>query len=306
MDTDETSESGSGAAPAASRAERALVERAKGGDRAALEELLALHEKRIYRFGLRMCGHEEDAREVLQETLLAAYRNIGAFRGDARLSTWLFQLARSFCLRGRRRREGEPARYDDVEAEHVRALPAEQPLGDAQAHARQVGEVLKAAIATLPPEHREALVLRDVEGLSAEEAAEIAGVEVGALKSRLHRGRMAVRQHLAAVLGEGDEASSCPELAQELSAYAAAEIDQAACAHIEAHLARCERCASACDGLKRTVSLCRALPGGDVPASVRAAVRSALRRAGTAESEGATQAGTAPTVVGAGGASRGP
>ena len=74
-------------------AEATLIDAARAGDRAALEELLARYEPRIYRFGLRMCGDEEAAREVLQETLLAAFRNLPGFRGDASLSTWLYQIA---------------------------------------------------------------------------------------------------------------------------------------------------------------------------------------------------------------------
>lgn len=90
------------------REERELLELARAGDAQALERLLAKHEKQVYRFGLRMCGSEDAAREVLQETLLAAFKHIHSFRGEARLSTWLYQLARSFCLRSRRTRVGEP------------------------------------------------------------------------------------------------------------------------------------------------------------------------------------------------------
>lgn len=257
-----------------------LVQRAKQGEPGAVEEILKRHEQRIYRFGLRMCGHEEDARDVLQETLLAAYRNLPTFRGDAQLSTWLYQIARSFCVKQRRRREGEPASHEDVDAPQMKQLASEQPGGDERIHARQVGAIIQAAIGTLSAEYREALVLRDVEGLSAEEAALVAGVEVGALKSRLHRARLSLKQQLSAVLDESADSVGCPALALELSAYAASEIDQAACESIEKHLASCPRCTSACESLKRTVSLCRALPGGDVPAPVKAAVRSALRRAG--------------------------
>jgi RNA polymerase sigma-70 factor (ECF subfamily) len=133
-------------------------------------------------------------------------------------------------------------------------------------------------MSALPAAYREAVILRDVEGLSAEEAAAVAGVEVAALKSRLHRGRVELRNHLGALLG--DEAcgpAPCPELAQELSAYVTADIDQAACAQVEAHLARCPRCAGACEALQRTVSLCRRIPGDEVPPPVRSAVRRALR-----------------------------
>ena len=257
------------------RSDADLVTAARGGDRTAVEELLARYEPDIYRFGLRMCGDEDAAREVLQETLLAAFRYLPGFRGDAALSTWLYQIARSFCIKERRGQHPTRSLDEDGAAELVDPTP--QP--DARAHAREIGEALSRAIAVLPPEQREVLILRDVEGLSADEAAEVVGIEVGALKSRLHRARMALRTELAGILGNDDNAEPCPELAQELTAYVGAEIDQATCVQIEKHLATCARCAGACDALKRTVSLCRRLPGDVVPAPVRTAVREAIMAA---------------------------
>ncbi len=254
-----------------------LIERMRHGDAKATEALLGRHEQRIYRFGLRMCGNEDDARDVLQETLLAAFKNLGAFRGDAQLSTWLYQVARSFCIKQRRLREGEPATHESMEGAEAAAVPADASSADARAHARQVGEVIQAAMNSLEPDQREAVILRDVEGLSAEEAAQVVGIEIGALKSRLHRARIQLKLNLSAVLDDQNTELGCPELQQALVAYAASEIDQAACAQIEAHLERCPRCSAACESLKRTVSLCRAIPGGEVPAPVRAAVRHALR-----------------------------
>ncbi len=254
--------------------DEALLQAARQGDRRAIDELLARHEQQIYRFGLRMCGNEDAAREVLQETLLAAFRNLPGFRGDAALSTWLYQIARSFCIKERRRDRPEVP-LGDAE----RRVPTLEPGPDSTAQAREIGRALSTAIGALGPEQREVLVLRDVEGLSAEEAAAVVGIEVGALKSRLHRARVELRTHLASLMGDQSELGGpapCPELAQELSAYASADIDQATCVKIEEHLARCPRCAGACDALKRTVSLCRRLPGGEVPAPVRAAVRRAL------------------------------
>lgn len=247
--------------------ETALIAAARAGDRHAIDELLAHYEQPIYRFGLRMCGDEEAAREVLQETMLAAFRNLGTFRGDAALSTWLYQIARSFCIKQRRGVRRTEA-IDEALADHA-------PEPDAMVHARRIGEALAAAIAALPVDQREVLVLRDVEGLSAAEAADVIGIEVGALKSRLHRARLALRERLASIV-ETAEVEPCPELAQELSAYAASEIDQTACAQIEAHLASCPRCTGACDALKRTVSLCKSIPGESVPAPVRTAVRTAI------------------------------
>src|SRR5690349_19259082 len=107
-----------------------LLDGAKRGDRAAVDELLRRYESSIYRFGLRMCGDEEAAREVLQETLLAAFRNVKSFRGDAALSTWLYQIARSFCIKQRRGpRPAEPL-------ERAEAVSDGAPAPDAHAHAR--------------------------------------------------------------------------------------------------------------------------------------------------------------------------
>ncbi len=251
------------------RSDADLVAAARGGDRAAVEELLARYEPSIYRFGLRMCGDEDAAREVLQETLLAAFRYLPGFRGDAALSTWLYQIARSFCIKERRGQH--PMRSLDAAGAPELVDPSPQP--DARVHAREIGAALSRAITALPPEQREVLILRDVEGLSAEQAAEVVGIEVGALKSRLHRARMALRAELADLIGDTEP---CPELAQELTAYVGAEIDQATCVQIEKHLETCARCAGACDALKRSVSLCRRLPGDVVPAPVRAAVRDAI------------------------------
>jgi RNA polymerase sigma-70 factor, ECF subfamily len=263
-----------------SRSDAELLSAAKAGDAGALEEILERHEKQIFRFGLRMCGSEDEAREVLQDTLLAAFKGLHGFRGDAQLSTWLFQIARSFCLKRRRHAADEPAEPLPLESREAAAVPIQALAPDERAHAREMGELLQAAILALSDAHREVILLRDVEGLSAEEAAQVLGLEVGALKSRLHRARLELRRRLSSLLGEGGPGaapSPCPDLAHELAAYAGADIDQATCARIEEHLSRCPRCAGACAALQRSVSLCRQIPGGEVPAPIRSAVRRALR-----------------------------
>lgn len=261
--------------------DKQLLEAVRQGDAGALEQLLARHEKQVYRFGLRMCGSEEDAKDVLQETLLAAFRGIHHFRGDAELSTWLYQVARTYCLRSRRRKAGAPEVLEPLEASAAREVATIDRSPDEAAHARQMGEVLRAAILALPDAAREVLILRDVEGLSAEEAATVVGIEVRALKSRLHRARLQLREHLAALLGEGNAAAGggCPELASELVAFAQQDLDQAACVRLEDHLARCANCSQACESLKKTVSLCRSIPGDEVPGPVKSAVRQALSAA---------------------------
>ncbi len=256
--------------------EQELLAAARGGDAAAVEELLGRHEQQVYRFGLRMCGSEDAARDVLQETLLAAFKGLHDFRGDAALSTWLYQIERSFCVKSRRRGLGEPQSHVALDAPEVQRVESNEAGPDLRAEAHQIGKLLQTAILALPKASREVIVLRDVEGLSAEEAARVAGVDVPALKSRLHRARLQLRKRLA---GIDPIASACPELAQHFTAYAAGTIDQAICASIDEHLKRCARCTGACEALREATSLCRQIPGGQVPAPVRAAVRAALRRA---------------------------
>ncbi|HXX29461.1 MAG TPA: sigma-70 family RNA polymerase sigma factor [Myxococcaceae bacterium] len=264
------------------RTDAELIAAARQGEGPALDELLARHEKQVFRFGLRMCGSEEDARDVLQETLLAAVRGLPEFRGQADLSTWLYQIARSFCIKARRRRVGEPADKVALHEREVQEVPSEEATVDARVHAREIGDVLQTAILSLPESYREVIVLKHVEGLTAEEVAGVLHQDVAAVKSRLHRARAGLRDAVSTLLGQEAwtrETEPCPELADELSSYAAGDIDQATCAQIEQHLARCPRCAGACQTLQRTVSLCRRIPGDAVPAPVRTAVRRALGEA---------------------------
>jgi RNA polymerase sigma-70 factor, ECF subfamily len=261
------------------RTDEELLEAARAGDEEALEALLARHEQKVFRFGLRMCGNEEDARDVLQETLLAAFRGVRQFRGDAQLSTWLYQVARSFCTKARRRGAGEPARHEPLEGA-ARRVSAAASSPDDRVHAREMARVLQEALLALPESQREVVLLRDVEGLGAEDAARVVRIEVGALKSRLHRARLAMQERIAALLGgEAGHPAACPELARELLTHDEDELDQAACARLEAHVEKCPRCGPACEELKRSVSLCRTLPGGGVPAEIRGRVRTALRAA---------------------------
>src|SRR5262249_18887636 len=148
-----------------------------------------------------MCGNEEDARDVLQETLLAAFKGVRQFRGEAQLSTWLYQVARSFCTKARRRGAGEPPQHESIEDAVARRVPAPGAGPEEVAHAREMVRVLQEALLALPESQREVVLLRDVEGLSAEEAARVVGIEVRALKSRLHRARAAMQARIAPLLG---------------------------------------------------------------------------------------------------------
>jgi RNA polymerase sigma-70 factor (ECF subfamily) len=133
-----------------------LLDDVRKGDRAAIEALLSRYEASIYRFGLRMCGNEEAAREVLQETLLAAFRDLPTFRGDAAISTWLYQIARSFCIKERRGEhpteplEGRATHFSGGHVQTSEVLVMWQ--GDVcwLWHARRSGAGRRADVAALP------------------------------------------------------------------------------------------------------------------------------------------------------------
>ncbi len=269
--------------------DQTLLEAARGGDREALERLLARHQRRVYRFGLKMCRDEEDAKDVLQETLLAVARNVKDFRGASAVSTWLYTIARSFCIKKRRRSKFAPEQEESLEAGPEGgdagrvADPARGP--EESLAGRQIEAALEEAIGALAPMYREVLVLRDVEGLSAAEVAEVLGLRVEAVKSRLHRARVAVRERVAPLLGvpeppppEGDIAEGCPDVLRTFSRHLEGEISAEVCARMESHLARCPRCRSRCDGLRGALRLCRQAPLPEVPAPVQADVRRALRQ----------------------------
>jgi RNA polymerase sigma-70 factor (ECF subfamily) len=263
-----------------------LLDAARAGDRVALERLLARHQPRVYRFGLKMCRDAEDAKDVLQETLLAVARGLKDFRGASSVSTWLYTIARSFCIKKRRRSKFAPEAEESLDArepgEEARQLPDPARPPDESLAGRQVEAALEAAIAALEPMYREVLVLRDVEGLSAPEVAEVMGLSVEAVKSRLHRARVAVREAVAPVLGAPAASpragESCPDIVRMFSQHLEGEISSTLCADMERHLAGCPSCAARCESLQRTLALCKATPLPVVPVKVQNDVRVALKR----------------------------
>jgi RNA polymerase sigma-70 factor (ECF subfamily) len=266
-------------------ADSVLLERARAGDSQAIETLLARHQPQVYRFAMRMCGDPEDAKDVLQDTLLSMARGVRDFRGASSVSTWLYTIARSFCVKKRRRSKFAPADERSLDTEMTaegRQLtdPAQRP-DDALA-GKQLERALEQAIGSLEPIYREALLLRDVEGLTAPEVAEVLGVSVQAVKSRLHRARLSVRSQVAPLLGipAGGAAApgACPDVLTLFSQHLEDEISADVCAKMERHLGACDRCRGTCDSLKRTVALCRTTASAvQVPASVQASVKVALR-----------------------------
>jgi RNA polymerase sigma-70 factor (ECF subfamily) len=260
--------------------DRELLERVRQGDGDALEALLTRYEGQLFRFSMRMCRNREDAREVLQESLLAAARSMDGFRGDAALSTWLFTIARRQCAKRRRKLEASrPSGKADASTE----LEDERPAPDDAVADRQLLAAVEGAIAHLEPGYREVLLLRDVEGLTAPEVATALEMSVPQVKSRLHRARVALRQQLAPLFEERHPprpgpAPTCPDISETFSRYLEDEISPDLCARMQDHVAGCEHCASTCDSLKHTLAVCHAVPAPRVPEHIQRAVRDEIRK----------------------------
>lgn len=175
-----------------------LIDRARSGDARAFEELARREERALYRHALRIVGTTSDAEDIVQDALFSAWRSIASFQGLS-FRAWLFRIATNRALdqlRSRKRRPElplDPPEDDEVTwAEPVAPGPdLTQLVGDREALA-----AVETALEALPAEQRTALLLRDVEGFAYEEIAVITSVEIGTVKSRIHRGRLAVRNTL--------------------------------------------------------------------------------------------------------------
>ena len=165
-------------------AERELVERAAAGDVEAFGELVRAYEHRVASVLYRLLDDRRDVEEATQDVFVQAWRHLGRFRGDAQLFTWLYRIAVNEALMRRRRKRPDVHELD----ERLPAPPDPEP---------GLQDVLIRELAALPFEYRAAVVLRDVEGLTNAEVAEALGVSVAAAKSRIHRGRMQIRDALA-------------------------------------------------------------------------------------------------------------
>ena len=190
-------------------AERQLIGRMQAGDGGAVAELASIYGPRIQQLALRYVKNWEDAEEVTQDVLMKVYRKIDAFRGDAALSSWIYRItfntAMSHLRRSRVSRTTEVHKPDSSSSdmpERMTDEPADwSSLADDQVMRGQMRSQLIAALAHLPTVYRVPVILRDIQGLSTEEASAVLRVKPQTLKSRLHRGRLILRQHLSDFAG---------------------------------------------------------------------------------------------------------
>lgn len=170
-----------------------FVSRLRAGDRQAFEELVRTQQHRVYGLALRMLGNAAEAEDVAQEAFLRAHRGLAQFRGDARLSTWLYAIVSRLCLN---RLAGSERRHAHHGDETLERLADARPGPDLALERGELEEALHRAIGELPEERRIVVVLRDVEGLAYEEIAEVLDLPVGTVRSRLHRARLDLKEKL--------------------------------------------------------------------------------------------------------------
>jgi RNA polymerase sigma-70 factor (ECF subfamily) len=189
--------------------EATLLAQLRAGDAAAYERWVRASAPRVLRVVRRLLRNEQDAQDVTQEAFFSAFRHLDTFDGGARLSTWLHRIAVNAALmklRSKRRHPEESLEERlprfDADGEHTHAPSSWALRGDAALESREVRKAVRAAIDELPDLYRDVLLLRDIEELSTEEAAQALGITIAALKTRLHRARLALRERLDDLMRE--------------------------------------------------------------------------------------------------------
>jgi RNA polymerase sigma-70 factor (ECF subfamily) len=252
------------------------------GDDEALEQALALLQNTVFSFSMRVCGQREDAEDTMQEVLLKSVPHLPKLESPKALVVWLYKVAKNRCLMSRRRSKFAPKQ--DLSLDEL--MPDRQELerlsGDGinpetfAIRSEEAGR-LRQVIQRLPPQYRIVLVLRDMEGLTDEEVAEITGLRAGTVRVRLHRARLFVRKELTKVWnprpGRSVESVSsratanppprparCKAMFAELSNYLDEQLDDSLCGELEKHLDGCGPCKAFLSTLEATIEQCRKSP----------------------------------------------
>lgn len=191
--------------------DRQLVSRAQAGDISAFEALVEAHRDKVYGLALRMTRSEADAAEIAQDTFLSAYQHLKDFRGDAAFGSWVHRIAANNALMRLRHRRVVQAAEEELQAPEFteRGSLAEYPAQDWSRSAEgrildaELGRAIQEATDRLPEGYREVFLLKDLEGLSYEQIAEATGDSIPAIKSRLHRARLALREAIDRFYNQG-------------------------------------------------------------------------------------------------------
>ena len=180
--------------------EQQLVLRAKAGDDEAFAQLMRDNEKRIYNLTLRMTGNPEDAMDLAQEAFLNAWRGLKFFKGDSAFSTWVYRLASNACIdhlrRQKRRQDISAPMPVDEEDDTPPDIPDDRFQPEQELERQELRNAVSAGLSRLSDEHRQVLVMREINGLSYQEIADVLDLEAGTVKSRIARARNSLRKIL--------------------------------------------------------------------------------------------------------------
>ncbi len=250
------------------------------GDNQALDQALALLQSTVFSFSMRVCGQREDAEDTMQEVLVKSLPYLPKFDSPKALLVWFYKVAKNRCLMSRRRSKFAPNQELSLEElmpdrKELEGLGADGGINPEMFAIRseEAGR-LRAAIHHLPPQYRIVLVLRDMEGLTDEEVAEITGLRAGTVRVRLHRARLFVRKELMKtwkprrsnataadaprpVETQQPGPARCKAMFAELSDYLDEQLDDSLCENLEKHLNGCAPCKVFLTTLKATIEGCR-------------------------------------------------
>lgn len=272
------------------------VELLQRGDDPSVEQALALLQNTVFSFSMRVCGQREDAEDTMQEVLLKSIPHLPSFDSPKALLVWLYKVAKNRCLMSRRKSKFAPAHELSLEElmpdrHELEQLTADGKINpEAFAIRSEQASRLREAVQKLPPQYRIVLVLRDMEGLTDDEVAEITGVRPGTIRVRLHRARLFVRKELmrrmprdqkrAPQPAHRDEMlrpARCKAMFAELSDYLDEQLDDSLCEELEQHMNGCGPCKAFVATLEATIEQCRR-SARDCPAPEAAKLREELMR----------------------------
>ena len=268
-------------------------------DPKSLEEALALLQKTVYSFSMKVCGQRQDAEDTMQEVLLKSVPNLPKFDSPKALMVWLYKVAKNRCLMSRRK--SKFASKKDLSLEEL--MPDRHELKKLSGNPdgspetlmlrRENSKRLRQAVQKLPAEYRLILVLHDMEELSDGDVAEITGLRPGTIRVRLHRARLFVRKELAKqdqhrVRRETAKPSAethlpaqlhqrrCKEMFAELSNFLDDELDDSLCEELEKHMDGCEPCKAFLSSLEKSILQCRTAPNESPDPRIAARLRREL------------------------------
>lgn len=265
-----------------SEIEQAVVLLQRGDDE-GLEQALALLQSTVFSFSMRVCGQRQDAEDTMQEVLLKSVPHLPKFDSPKALVVWLYKVAKNRCLMSRRRSKFAPNRELSLEElmpdrRELEKLSSENGINPERFAIRsEEAGTLRKAIQKLPAQYRIVLVLRDMEGLTDEDVAEITGLRAGTVRVRLHRARLFVRKELmrawkpragrntVALVQQGaspaePKPARCKAMFAELSNYLDEQLDDSLCEELQRHLDGCGPCKVFLASLESTIEHCRQLP----------------------------------------------